>query len=206
MVPLLPLFCKRLKITDVIYSLTVLIELIIRPSRYDFLGGLLIMNSILKTDIELFRLSICPIWVLVLRVFIWSSPFHLCYQICGKRVVYNLLLISVSSVVTISPSFLILIISVFLWLSWLKIYQFYWFLQRINFWLNFFSLLFITSFISDLIFIIYFLVLTLGFNYFYFSSFLNWKLSKTFFPINTYAFNAEYFTLIFVFAALHKFG
>lgn len=71
--------------------------------------------------------------------------------------------------------------------------------------IKFFSLLFITLFISDLIFIVYFLVLTLGFNYFSFSSFLNWKLSKIFFPINTYAFNAEYFTLIFVFAAPHKF-
>lgn len=113
-------------------------ELIIRLSRYDFLEGLLIMNSILKRDIELFRLSICPTWVLVFCVFIWSSPFHLHYQICGERVIYNLLLISVSSVMTISHSFLILVISVFLWLSWLKSYKFYWFLQRINFWLKIF--------------------------------------------------------------------
>lgn len=76
-----------------------------------FFGRQLVIDFIYLIDIGLFRLSLL-LWVLLDYVFQGVVLFHLLYQICGQRVIYDFFslffLVSMGSVVVMRLSILIL--------------------------------------------------------------------------------------------------
>ena len=63
------------------------------PCAFCF-GRLLIIDSISLIDIDLFRLSISSCAILEDCIFQGIGSFHLSYQICEHRVIYNIPLLS----------------------------------------------------------------------------------------------------------------
>ena len=111
--------------------------------------------------------------------------FHLCCQVCGHRVVYNILyftIITTGSLVT--NFFFIFVISnlhlvwFFSWLTWLELYQFYWSFQKAKFlvlliFLCCFPVFNVIDFHSNFYHFFSYVCFSLYFSSF--SSFLTWK-------------------------------